>query len=157
MPQRCLGGAPEALRGSAPRAWAYLESHSAHLERRQSSIYRGRPPFSIFGIGDYSFSPWKVAVSGLYKTPRFVAVGPEGGRPVLFDDTVYFLPCAGEAEALRLVELLSGPEATTYLRAFLFRDAKRPITASLLEGLDLRALSGGSHAPLGDGSSKALR
>ena len=27
--------------------------------------------FSIFGIGDYSFKPYKVAISGLYKTFHF--------------------------------------------------------------------------------------
>ena len=33
------------------------------LDNRKSSIYNKRPRFSIFGIGDYSFSKWKVAIS----------------------------------------------------------------------------------------------
>lgn len=141
VPQRRLGESPAALRDAAPRAWAYLEGHRDRLDRRRSSIYRGRPPFSLFGIGDYSFSPWKVAISGLYGTPRFVAVGPEEGRPVLFDDTVCFRPCAGEQEARALAALLNGPRAGRYFQAFLFADAKRPVTIALLDGLDLGLLA----------------
>ena len=140
LTQRSMGEPPELLRERAPRAWAYLDGHRALLSRRKSSIYKGRPPFAIFGIGGYSFIEWKVAVSGLYKRPRFVAVGPEGTRPVLFDDTVYFRPCSGEAEALHLEELLNGPGAAKYFEALLFPDAKRPVTMALLDGLDLGAL-----------------
>lgn len=53
-------------------------------------IYRGKPRFSVFGVGDYTFAPWKVAVSGFYQVPRFVKVGPMGGKPVVFDDTVSY-------------------------------------------------------------------
>ena len=71
------------------------------LDGRGSSIYRSCPPFSIFGIGEYSFAPWKVAISGFYKRLSFVAVAPLDGKPAMLDDTCYFLPCqtAGQANS----------------------------------------------------------
>ena len=87
----------------------------------------------MFGVGAYSFAPWKVAIAGLYKTLRFVKIAPLDGRPVLLDDICYFLPCEAEADC----ELLASKPATEFLSALAFWDAKRPITARLLNQLDL--------------------
>ena len=138
--QRSLNDDPSELARSAPRLWAYLQAHAAHFARRQSSIYRGRPPFAIFGIGPYSFSPFKVAISGLHKEFRFRALGPVDGRPPLVDDTGYFLPVPTAEAACTLAGALNGPEAADLLRALTFTDAKRPITQAVLKRLDLRAL-----------------
>ncbi len=146
--QRRLGEDTRGLAATAPRLWAYLTSHAERFEARKSSIYRGRPPFALFGIGDYSFAPHKVAISGLHKSPRFRAIGPTEGRPTLLDDTCYFLPCRDADQAEVLASVLNGPEALDLLRALVFRDAKRPITQKVLRRLDLRALLG--RAGLGD-------
>ena len=50
---------------SAPRLWSYLQAHAGSFTNRKSSIYRGQPPFALFGIGPYSFAPFKVAIGGL--------------------------------------------------------------------------------------------
>ena len=63
------------------------------------------------------------------------------GRPVLLDDTCYFLPCETEADCDALIGLLSSPAATEFYSALTFWDAKRPITAKLLNQLDLAALA----------------
>lgn len=68
--QRDLADDPRRLSETAPRTWQYLSRHAALFERRRSSIYRGRPPFAMFGVGPYSFATFKVAISGLYKEPR---------------------------------------------------------------------------------------
>ena len=140
VPQRHTGETTADIAAAAPRTWAYLQEHGARLDARRSSIYRGRPRFAVFGVGDYAFTPWKVAVSGFYKTRRFRVVGPAGGRPVVFDDTVYFLPFRSEAHARAAADALASPAAEDYFRAFAFRDAKRPVTAELLRGLDLARL-----------------
>ena len=137
VPQRSISESPLALQRRAPRAWRYLLAHQEALTRRASSIYRNRPPFSIFGVGAYSFAPWKVAIAGLYKTFRFVKIAPFEGRPVLLDDTCYFLPCETEADCDLFIELLTSKPATEFLSALTFWDAKRPITAKLLNQLDL--------------------
>ncbi len=141
VPQRSMSESPLSLQQRAPRAWRYLLAHQEALAERASSIYRSRPPFSIFGVGGYSFSPWKVAIAGLYKALHFVKVGPFNGRPVLLDDTCYFLPCETEADCDLLIELLSSLPSTEFYSALAFWDAKRPITARLLNQLDLAAVA----------------
>ncbi len=81
-----------------------------------------------------------MAVSGLHKAPAFRAVGPRDGRPVMLDDTCYFLPCSSAPEAAALSALCNDPIALTFLGAASFADAKRPITKALLQRLDLRAI-----------------
>jgi len=70
---------------------------------------------SIFGVGDYSFSPWKIAISGMYKSLRFVKVGPFQAQPVVFDDTTNFIPCPSETAATLLLSLLESDESTDVL------------------------------------------
>ena len=137
VPQRSMSESPLVLQQRAPKAWRYLLAHQEAVTRRASTIYRNRPPFSIFGVGAYSFAPWKVAIAGLYKTLRFVKIAPLEERPVLLDDTCYFLPCETEAHCDLLLELLASKPATEFLHALTFWDAKRPITAKLLNQLDL--------------------
>jgi hypothetical protein len=101
----------------------------------------GRPQFSIFGVGEYSFAPWKVAISGFYKRLAFSKIGPVAGRPAVFDDTVYFLPCQCEEEADFLSGLLNSRAAQEFLGAMIFWSDKRPITIELLKRLSLRRLA----------------
>ena len=138
--QRSLADETRSLRHTAPMLWSYLHTHAERFAARKSSIYRNRPAFSMFGIGPYTFAPWKVAVSGLYKAPRFQLVGPSEGRPVLFDDTSYFLPCESAAEAAILLSALTSEAATLLLKSLLFTDAKRPVTKKLLQRIDLAAI-----------------
>ncbi|MBN2473252.1 MAG: hypothetical protein JXB62_01490 [Pirellulales bacterium] len=141
IPHRSMDESPFDLERRAPAAWEYLLSHADILGRRRSSIYKRRPPFSIFGIGSYSLTPWKVAVSGLYKQLKFSKIGPYLGRPVVLDDTCYLFPCDTEEECNTLHELVSSSAATEFWSSLVFWDAKRPITARLLNVLDLAALA----------------
>lgn len=141
VPHRTMAESPLRLRRVAPNAWRYLVSHRKLVERRASSIYRGRPPFSIFGVGPYSFAPWKVAIASLYKELRFSKIGPLEGRPVLLDDTCYFLPCKSEAECDVLHGMVSSSAAVEFWSSMVFWDAKRPVTARLLNRLDLGRLA----------------
>ena len=139
--QRSVGEDTRRIAAEAPRTWSYLQAHGERLDGRASSIYRKRPRFSVFGIGPYTFAPWKVATAGLTKRLDFRCIGPVAGKPVVFDDTCYFLPCRTEAEARTLADLLDSAQARGVLRSFIFWDAKRPITAELLACLDLGKLA----------------
>ena len=141
VPHRSMEESSLELRSRAPRAWQYLTSHERTLEARGISVYKKRPKFSIFGIGPYSFAPWKVAISGLYKNLRFTKIGPIDGQPILLDDTCYFFPCDSEEECLCLYELVSSPLALEFWSSLVFWDSKRPITAKLLNLLDLASLA----------------
>jgi hypothetical protein len=139
--QRRTGDATDHIRHTAPITWKYLEDHAAALDNRGSSIYRRRPRFSVFGVGEYTLAPWKLAICGLYKKLQFKVVGPQDGRPVVFDDTVYFLPCRTRSEALLLRDCLHSHVAEEFLLAFVFWAAKRPITVEVLARLDLISLA----------------
>jgi hypothetical protein len=141
VPQRSVGQDTAVIAKRAPKTWDYLRNHGDALDRRGSSIYRNRPRFSVFGVGTYTFSPWKVAISGFYKRLAFTAVAGYQGKPIVFDDTVYFLPCGNEEEARGLESLLNSETARAFFSAFVFWDSKRPITVELLRRLDLRRLA----------------
>lgn len=140
VPQKRTAEDTATLEYTAPKTWAYLQRHAEALAARASAIYKHRPPFSVFGVGDYSFSRWKVAISGFYKTLKFRVIAPLEDRPVMLDDTVYFLPCQSQQEAERLAILLNSEEAQSFFRARIFWDAKRPITVSLLSQLAIERL-----------------
>jgi len=139
--QHYIGEKTDDIRRTAPNTWRYLQQHASFLDRRASSIYKNRPAFSIFGVGDYSFSPWKVAISGFYKQIAFIAVGPSANKPVVLDDTCYFIPCRTGEEAQFIAALLNSGPAQEFYRAFVFWDSKRPITVDLLRRLDVSALA----------------
>ncbi len=131
--QKSAGDETAIIQSVVPLTWQYLMDHAEILDNRKSSIYKGRPRFSIFGIGDYSFAPWKIAISGLYKKIRFVLVGPFEDKPVMVDDTCYMIPCYSEEEGRLLLELLKSGDATTFFNSLVFEDSKRPITAEILK------------------------
>lgn len=139
--QKKVGGDTSHIQLDAPLTWDYLNKHVSLVDNRTSSIYRGKSKFSIFGVGEYSFAPYKVAISGLYKNVDFRLFGPVAGKPMMFDDTVYFLPFADEASAERVLAMLLSNEAQAFLRSMIFWDDKRPVTADLLRRLDLRQLA----------------
>ena len=138
--QHELGAETSQLRWTAPQLWHYLSEHSEVFTRRRSSIYRGQPPFALFGIGTYSFAPYKVAISGFYKAPRFRIIAPLDGRPVMLDDTCYFVPCWTIEQAAFLHSLLTNSLCLKFLSSIIFTDSKRPITKRLLQRIDLRAI-----------------
>jgi len=141
VPQRIIGEDTRQIRQLAPKTWQYLQRHAQLLDRRASSVYRNRPRFSVFGVGDYSFAHWKVAISGFYKKLDFKVVGPYGEKPVVLDDTCYFVACRTRKEAFFVAELLNSDIAKEFFSAFIFWDEKRPVTVEILKRLDLLALA----------------
>ena len=139
--QQSVGQDTTTIKQHASDTWAYLTAHADLLDRRGSSIYRKRPRFSVFGVGGYAFAPWKVAISGFYKSLNFSKVGPYNGKSTMLDDTGYFVPCRTASEADLLHRLLSSEPAQEFLSSFVFWDAKRPITTEILAHLHLRLLA----------------
>lgn len=125
----------------APKTWAYLNSHRDKMDARRSSIYRGKPPFSIFGVGPYSFAPWKIAIAGLYKKLTFTVLPPIKGVPVMPDDTIYFLPCRTAEEAEYVSGLLASEPAREFFTSLIFWSEKRPVSTDILRSLSLPALA----------------
>ena len=135
--QQRLGGDTSNLQKDAPKLWEYLVRNSEYFDRRKSRIYRGKSRFSIFGIGEYAFKKYKVAISGLYKEPWFSLVPPIENRPVMLDDTCYFLGFDSYPDALFTASLLNSPTTKQFIKSIVFADAKRPYTKAALMRIDL--------------------
>lgn len=139
--QRSIGDDTSSIQDQAAKTWQYLIEHDQYLKNRKSSIYKNKPPYSIFGIGSYSFKDWKIAISGLYKQLKFCLVGPMDGKPVMFDDTVNFLSFDTEEEAKFIFELVTSKPSLEFLDSMIFWDEKRPITIDILRRLSLEAVA----------------
>lgn len=139
--QRKIGQDTAWIEQLLPQTFHYLQANRTQFNNRKSSIYKNKPAFSIFGIGDYSFLPYKVAISGLYKSATFTLVLPQDGKPIMLDDTCYFLGFEKLADAVIVFALLNHPLAQGFLDTITFSDAKRKYTKDVLMRLDLAALA----------------
>ncbi|MDD9856458.1 MAG: N-6 DNA methylase [Gammaproteobacteria bacterium] len=139
--QKTVGGNTAQIRHVAPNTWKYLVNNRAYLDGRKSAIYKNKPDFSLFGVGSYTFSPWKIAVAGLYKKLNYHLVGPLNEKAVVFDDTVNFLSFDSEGEARFVFRLITSDPAREFIEAMIFWDEKRPITAAVLRRLSLKEVA----------------
>ena len=133
--QRSAGQDTGYIENEYPLLWEYLTEHDKDFKSRKSVIYKKAGGFSMFGIGDYSFSPYKVGISGFYKKPFFSLLVSD--KPVMTDDTSYFLPFSRYDDAYAAMLLLNSRRVREHLAASSFSDSKRPFTAKLLSRLDL--------------------
>lgn len=126
----------EHLEQEVPKTWEYLKDNIELFEKRKSSIYRGAPLFSMFGVGDYSYSKYKVGVSGFYKQPLFSVLYSDDNKPVMTDDTSYFICFDSYDMAYVAMLLLNSKKVQGFLTSIAFLDAKRPYTKKVLERID---------------------
>ena len=138
--QKKVGQETKYIKELYPKTYNYLFRNIEYFKKRKSSIYKGKPNFSIFGIGDYSFKPYKVAIAGMYKTTTFSLVLPNNSKPVMLDDTCYFIgfDTLIEAEITRV--LLNKEITQNFIQSIAFKDAKRMITKDLLMRIDLNKI-----------------
>ena len=141
VPQKSITDNVEKIKITAPKTWEYLIRHKKSFDNRASSIYKKRASFSIFGIGDYTFSEWKIAIPALYKKCEFSLIGKFENKPIVFDDTVNFLSVENKEEAENLLGKLNSKLANDFYKAFIFFDNKRPITVQILNHLDINKLA----------------
>jgi len=141
VPQLRVGEDTSRIASLFPKAWKYLQAYANLLDKRSSAIYKNKPRFSIFGVGNYSFKPWKVAIAGLYKNLHFRVIGPYRNKPVVLDDTCYLLACNTENEACLIKNILESKVSTELLNACIFWDSKRPITRDVLSVIDIVAIA----------------
>ncbi|MBC8487072.1 MAG: hypothetical protein H8D45_13670 [Bacteroidetes bacterium] len=139
--QSKVGQETNYIKHKYPETFQYLFRHSSIFQLRKSSIYKGKPQFSIFGVGDYSFMPYKVAISGLYKTFHFTLVLPQNDKPVMLDDTCYFIGFEKIEYAVYAIILLNSPQSEEFLQSITFPDAKRVFTKDVLMRIDLHRLA----------------
>lgn len=134
--QKKVGEDTYDIAANAPKTWAYLLNNQHLLDARKSSIYKNAPRFSMFGIGEYSYANYKVAVSGFYKNPIFALVFSD--RPVMLDDTCYFLSFAKKEDAYVVMLILNSTLVQEFIKSIAFMDSKRPYTKKVLERIDFQ-------------------
>ncbi len=139
--QKKVGQETKYIKSDYPKTYHYLTKHLSSFDARKSSIYNNKPLFSIFGIGDYSFKPYKVAISGLYKTFHFTLILPQDNKPVMLDDTCYLIGFDKIEFAVYTLILLNSDLAMQFLQSVTFSDAKRTFTKDVLMRIDLLQLA----------------
>ncbi len=124
------------IQAEYPLTWKYLNDNIESFNKRKSVIYKKSARFSMFGIGDYSFAPYKVGLSGFYKKPLFCLLS--SSKPVMTDDTAYFLAFYDYDIAYSMMLLLNSKTVQEFLMSIAFLDNKRPYTVKLLSRLDIQ-------------------
>ena len=133
--QSKVGEDTEYIKSKSPRLWNYLNSYEENLSSRKSIIYKNTPKFSIFGIGEYSFSKYKVAISGFYKEAIFIML--KSDKPIMLDDTCYFLSFNDEKKAMITTIILNSEVIKRFLLSITNINSKRPYTKKVLSRIDL--------------------
>ena len=134
--QKFLGENTEHLKTDAPLTWFYLQKNSALFAKRKSRIYNNTVKFAMFGIGAYSYSPYKVCIGGLNKKPTFSLVYSTDKKPVMLDDTSYFIGFEDYETAYTAMIYLNSAKVQDFLLNLAFADAKRPYTKKILSRID---------------------
>lgn len=144
VPQRKAGEDNEAeLRKRLPRTYAYLESHREHLESRSSTWLDAGPFYSVFGLGPYTWKPYKVVWCRLGFRPAFAVVStaddPDlGEKPVLPGDHYMFVATDDRREAHVLCALLNSAPYRRTLRD-VAGDGKASLSKAVVSRLHLPA------------------
>ena len=137
--QNKIGQDTRYIKDKYPLTYQYLSANKEYFDKRKSSIYRDKPDFSIFGVGDYSFAPYKVAISGMYKSTHFTLVKPHEGKPIMLDDTCYFIGFDNLKFAQLAHYLANSDIVQQFLKSIIFSDSKRSITKDTLMRIDFKS------------------
>jgi modification methylase nspV (methyltransferase nspV) len=141
LPQTNISENTSILKKRAPKTYSYLLSHATYLDGRKSIIYKNKPRFSVFGLGDYSFAPYKIVISALYSDLMFSLVEPIAGKPVMVDDTCYLLGFKKIEYAKLTLFILQSEPLKRFIQNICFMDAKRIVNRELLMRINLYQLS----------------
>ncbi len=130
--QKKIGQETNYIQDSLPLTHQYLNSHKEFFDKRKSSIYKGKPKFSIFGIGDYSFAKYKIGISGFYKSTHFTLISPNDSKTIMLDDTCYFIGFDDLKMAQIAHCLVNSDLVQKFLKSIIFLDSKRSINKDTL-------------------------
>jgi methylase of polypeptide subunit release factors len=115
------------MKNKYPRTYAYLMQFEGFLRSRKTQVVRNlmsRGPFySIFGIGEYSFAPWKVVWTRIAKVEAAV-IGVVGDKPILPQETLTMVDCQSEMEAHYLAAVINSTPFQFTVNAYSQRGGK---------------------------------
>lgn len=134
--QSRVGQDTKEIESLYPKTWNYLMKYEEEFRNRGSIIYQNSPKFSMFGVGDYTFKPYKLAISGFYKKPVFVLINED--KPVVFDDTCYFIGFDNFSDAKISEIIMNSDVVQSFLSTIANTESKRPYTKKVLKRVDIR-------------------
>jgi hypothetical protein len=104
-----------------PKAWSYLQHFEKEL-RTSGSFKRffnaDSPFYSIFDIGDYSFSTHKLVVREIAGGLTCAVAGSHKGKPIIPDHKLILVPFEDETEAHFLCGLLNSSPARLFVDSY---------------------------------------
>lgn len=124
-----------------PKLYQYLSKYSDLLDGRKSTIYRNRPRFCLFGIGEYSFAPYKIAISGLYKHTQCAILSQIDGKAIMVDDTCYAVGFPNEESAKIMLKVMNNSITQQLLKSITFSESKRIINKDVLMRIDVKKIA----------------
>jgi hypothetical protein len=178
-PEKRRGYSEEWLQENYPRTYGYLKRFEEVLRKRaafkryftrkdkNNRIVETGPFYSMFGVGPYTFAPWKVVWREQASTMTASVVSPKDGKPVMPDHKLMLVDCTSEDEACFVcaclnssvgqmvavsyaVEIQMTPHILEHIRIPRF-DPGNPVHGRLAE------LSKEAHAAAARGDAQDLR
>ena len=89
-----------------------------------------------WGHYNYAFKPFKVAISGFNKKSVFALVYNKQGKPIMLDDTCYYLGFDDFKISLIAMLILNSKIVQEFIKSIAFLDSKRPYTKEILMRID---------------------
>ncbi|WP_135853565.1 DNA methyltransferase family protein [Halorussus salinus] len=129
------------LREECPNTYDYLESRRDELEARSSSWLDKGPFYNVFGLGEYTWSEYKVAWCRLGFKPHFAVVSTVedddlGEKQVVPGDHFMFVAADSEEEAHFLCALLNSAPYQRSLK-HVASEGKASLSKSVVSNLAL--------------------
>jgi len=131
------------LRVNFPKTYKYLYSFKKELLKRASRWFKGgdKPFYSLFGIGDYTFKPFKVVWSSIGYLPAFAVASKVkdkyiGKKEIIPDNTIGYISFDLEDEAYYVCGILN---SSSVLALFSQRSTKSKwgISISMVKNLPI--------------------
>lgn len=122
LPGQRLKAIPEGeMQTAFPKTWGYLNTFTSQL--RASGIYKryfksSDPFYSIFNVGDYTFSPFKLLIREISSDLTCAVVGSFEGKPCVPDHKLILVPFDDELEAHYLCAVSNSLPARVFVKAY---------------------------------------
>jgi hypothetical protein len=161
----------ERMQREYPKTWGYLKEFEAELRsraifkryftRRQAGhVVETGPFYSLFNIGDYTFSRHKVVWGRIGSDIRAAAVGPVRGKPVVPQETHTMVAVGSRGESTYLAAVLNSLPFNFAVRCFSQTGGKSFASPQILERIrvplfDPRDARCESLSTLGEAATRA--
>jgi hypothetical protein len=117
-----LAGLSEAeMKRNFPKTFSYLKRFEAQLRKRSGvkQYFKPSDPFySIYNVGPYTISPWKVAWKRMDTRLQAAVVGSVAKKPILCQETHTFVPVDRADEAHYIAALLNSSPSDFLVRSY---------------------------------------